>query len=57
MVQQFVQMVTEVTFRLESHHGARGPATPASRLSTRTLRTSMAGSARTVEDASEFKCL
>ena len=57
MAQQFVQMVAEVTFRLESHHGVRGPATPASRLSTRTLLTSIAGSARTVEDASEFKCL
>ena len=53
MAQQFVQMVTEDTFRWESRHGAQGHATPASRLLTPTLRTSMAGSARTVAAAFE----
>ena len=57
MAQQFVQMVTEVTFRWESRHGAQGHAMPASRLLAPTLRTFMAGSAKTVEGASKCEFL
>ena len=53
MDQLFVQMVMEATSRWESRHGAREPATPASLLSTQTWRSSMIGSARTVEAAYE----